>query len=78
MKERIADGLFVLGVVILIAFVVFVVTDGVHAAPQSEPGCVEIGAVGDEVLYLCETDYGVRCVWDASEVLGAGVMDCEW
>lgn len=48
------------------------------AAPANEPGCVEMGSVGDESLYLCESDYGVRCVWDPSELLSAGVVDCEW
>lgn len=47
-------------------------------SPSDEPGCVEMGTVDDETIYYCESDYGVRCVWDPSPVLGAGVMDCEW
>lgn len=48
------------------------------AASGDVPECVEVGTAEGQTLYLCETTYGVRCVWDPSELLSAGVVDCEW
>lgn len=48
------------------------------AAPADPVPCVEAGTAEGQTLYMCETNFGVRCIWDPSEILSAGVVDCEW
>lgn len=84
MKERILDWTFIIALALLITLMltalpvaaVWSFTGNVYAT--NEPGCVELGIAQGETLFLCESDLGVRCVWDPSPALGAGVMDCEW
>lgn len=46
-------------------------------AVAASDGCEAAGEAEDETLYLCYVD-GVRCVWDPSPALKAGIMSCEW
>lgn len=74
-----SDKLALLAIV-LVAFVVVLVSSAAHvqAAPSDVPPCVEAGTAEGQTLYMCDTDFGVRCIWDPSELLSAGVVDCEW
>lgn len=71
------------GILLAVAFVTITVfvwlnVGAVAAASEPIPDCIPFAKAGNEVLYFCESNFGPDCVWDPSEALGAGVMDCEW